>query len=473
MAKLSVTPDLAQRMTATDALFWYAESALPVFRPIIAALYLLDRPPRADWIDAGIDAALALIPRLRQRVVEAPLNLAPPEWTEDPHFDRAYHQRHISVAPPGGTPELLDLAAQLFATPLDRERPLWEAYWIDGLAEGRAAFFMKVHHSLVDGVGSMALLDAMTQHSAEEAPRKVHRRRADLAPTAGWASLSRDAVQRTGDVVGQGISAVAGLVTHPAESWSMALSAVRGLRGVLSDASAPMIDDPLARFTSGLSRRLDTMQVPLSRLVALKSSLHVTINDVVLTALAGCLAAYHRERRVRVPALNCMVPMNLRARHERGDLGNRVGMFNIVLPVGERRVEARLRRIVGQTHRAKRDQRGATYPLLIELLGFVPGAAFRWLARQSLGRVNVACTNVPGVADRRYIAGARIDAIYPFASVVEKTPVVMAMLSYAGVMNIGIDTDPEAIPDPHRISELYEAALGELEQLAGRKSARR
>jgi WS/DGAT/MGAT family acyltransferase len=235
---------------------------------------------------------------------------------------------------------------------------------------------------------------------------------------------------------------------------------------VLRDLSKPVIPDPLVKSTSGLSRRLDVMEVTLERLSKIKATLGVTINDVVLTALAGTLGGYHRERRVRVRALNCMVPMNLRGREEGELLGNRVGTFNIVLPVGERALRRRLELIVEQTSTAKRDQRGAATPFLLEALRLVPGGAFRWLARNSLGRVNVACTNVPGVRERRYMAGARVDAIYPFASVVEGTPLVMALLSYAGVMYIGIDTDPEAIPDSHRIAELFTEELDRVERLA-------
>src|SRR5262245_2597067 len=154
---------LPRRMAATDALFWYAESALPIFRPIIAGLYVLDRRPDAKRMDQTLRTALALVPRLRQRVIEAPLHVGLPEWANDPHFDVRYHVRHVSLPPPGSQRELLDLVAALFATPLDRERPLWEAYWIDGLARGRAAFFFKLHHSVVDGVGSIALLNGLTQ----------------------------------------------------------------------------------------------------------------------------------------------------------------------------------------------------------------------------------------------------------------------------------------------------------------------
>lgn len=162
----------AARMTSTDALFWYAESALPTLRPIIGGLFVLDRAP--DWgrAEGAWDAAFALLPRLRERVVEVPLHLGLPEWVEDSHFDRSYHLRRLALPEPGRLRQLLDLVATLLATPLDHERPLWEAYWIDRLEGGRAALFLKLHHCLVDGVGAVAILNALTQrHRDAEPPR--------------------------------------------------------------------------------------------------------------------------------------------------------------------------------------------------------------------------------------------------------------------------------------------------------------
>jgi WS/DGAT/MGAT family acyltransferase len=458
-------------MAATDALFWYAEAALPEFRPIIAGLYLLDRTPDPRGIEAATDAALALVPRLRQRVVEAPFELALPEWVEDEHFDRAYHLRHLSLPPPGSQRQLLDLVASIFATPLDRQRPLWESYAIDGLSGGRSAYLFKLHHSVVDGVGSVAILDALTAAQVDApAPQiaRTRRRRAAAEPPlpARLAALAREQAEGAARLAWQAISAPFAGLAHPVESAQSLLRAARGLRALAADAVRPPVKDPLAVPGSGLSRRLDVAEVSLERLRKIKAPLGVSINDVVLAALAGTLHAYHRERHVHATELVCMVPMNLRGEGERAVLGNRVGMFNIVLPVGEARAERRLARIHEQTQSAKSDRRGAAAPLAVEALTLLPGAALRVLARRALGRVNVACTNVPGVETQRFLAGARVDAIHPFASVVEGTPLVMAMLSYAGRMQIGIDTDPEAIPDPHRIAVLFEEELGVLERLA-------
>jgi len=469
--------DLPGRMTPTDALFWYAESALPNLRPVIGALQILDRPPDLERLHTCFDAVLDVLPRLRQRVVEVPLNLGLPEWVNDPHFDRSYHFRHISLPAPGGQRELLDLASQIFATPLDRERPLWDATLIDGLERGRSALLFRMHHSVADGVGSIAIFAALTQSDRDAAPPKVIRRRRNSrrgrSETNGRGSLVGLALDNLGNV-GRMLADAARLpleaLTQPAETLEWLQRTARGLRGVLADAAQPMVPDPLLQSTSGVSRRLDVTNVSIARLRAIKEPLGVTLNDIVLTAVAGCIHAYHRERRVRVDALNCMVPMSLRGSSERDRLGNRVGMFNIRLPVGEADPEIRLADIVAQTHAAKNDKRGAAYPALIQGLTLVPPAAFRLIARQALGRVNLVCTNVPGIAERRYMAGAAIEASYPLVAIVEGTPLAIALLSYDGRLDIGIDTDPEAIPDPHRLGTLLAAAFDELEALARTKS---
>ena len=456
-------------MTAGDALFWYAESALPIFRPIIAGLYLLDRTPDAARMEEGLETALALVPRLRQRVTEAPLHVGLPEWIDDGHFDVGYHVRHISLPPPGSQRELLDLVATLFAAPLDRERPLWEAYWIDGLARGRAAFFLKLHHSVVDGVGSMALLLGLSQPTRGARPPRVvtNRRSRRRAPSAGLVeqltTLATDNAATSLRLARDAAALPMQVLTHPGDSLQQAQRLARGVRGMVADLMTPTVVDPLDRGCSGLSRRFDVMAIPIARLQRIKAALDVTINDVVLTALAGAVGAYHRQRHVHVETLNCMVPINLRGAGEKDALGNRVGTFTVRLPIAERDATRRLRLVTEQTRAAKSDRRGAAAPLVLQGVSLLPGFAMRWIARRSLGKVNLACTNVPGLRERRYMAGARIDALYPFASVVEGTPLVVALMSYAGVMHIGFDTDPEAIPDPERIHALYEAALAELE----------
>ena len=167
---------LGRRMLPTDALFWYVEEAMPELRPLVAGLLMLDRRPDPERLRASVERWVARLPRLRQRVVEAPLRLGLPEWEDDPNFELEYHARQVILPEPATDRHLFDFCAAVFATPLDPLRPLWEAYLIEGLENGRAACFFKVHHAVMDGVGSLAVFDAFTQghrHEPVRVPRHV------------------------------------------------------------------------------------------------------------------------------------------------------------------------------------------------------------------------------------------------------------------------------------------------------------
>jgi WS/DGAT/MGAT family acyltransferase len=248
--------------------------------------------------------------------------------------------------------------------------------------------------------------------------------------------------------------------------------AVRGARGLIADLTAAATDDPLARATTGIGRRLDVMTLALPRLVRIKDALGATLNDVVLTAVSGAVGRYHSHRKMEVAELHCMVPMSLRQSAERRALGNRVGAFNVALPVGEPDPLARLARIRQQTGAAKSDRRGAMYPLLARALSFMPSAAYRMLAQSATRRVNLICTNMPGPPTQRYLAGARVDRIHPFAPVALGVPLAIALMSYGDSYGIGIDTDPAAIPDVELLHDYLRAAVDEIEHCASPRARR-
>ena len=211
---------LGRRMLPTDALFWYVEEATPELRPLVAGLMMLDRRPDRDEVRTLLERWVARLPRLRQRVVEAPLRLGLPEWEDDPNFEIEYHAREVVLPEPATERHLLDFCGAVFATPLDHLRPLWEAYLIEGLEDGRAACFFKVHHSVMDGVGSLAVFDAFTQGhrartSAGAAPGACGRGTSERRPR-------RAAARRPlGNAIG-GLAAAGGAsahaVLHPGEA---------------------------------------------------------------------------------------------------------------------------------------------------------------------------------------------------------------------------------------------------------------
>ena len=455
-------------MLPTDALFWYVEEATPELRPLVAGLLMLDRRPDHDRLHACVERWVARLPRLRQRVVEAPLHLALPEWEEDPHFELDYHAREVILPEPATERHLLDFVGAVFATPLDHMRPLWEAYLIEGLEGDRAACFFKVHHAVMDGVGSLAVFDALTQaHRAEpvRVPRHVPLRPASSTGLR-LGRLLRDAAGNAVAGLGAAAAVTARATFKPGEVIGEMARAVRGVRGFITDLTAPATYDPLAQASTGIGRRLDAMALSVPRLRRIKEALGVTLNDVVLTAVSGAVGRYHVHRKLHLDELHCMVPMSLRLEDERHVLGNRVGAFNVALPVGEPDPLARLARIRRQTGVAKSDRRGAAYPLVTRVLALMPGFAYRLLAQTVTGRINLICTNMPGPPAQRYLAGAKVDAIHPFAPVALGTPLSIALMSYGDTYGIGIDTDPAAIPDPELLSGYLAAAIDEIEARA-------
>ena len=456
------------RMLPTDALFWYVEEATPELRPLVAALMILDRRPDHDRLHASVERWIARLPRLRQRVVEAPLRLGLPEWEDDPHFELDYHAREVILPEPATDRHLLDFVGAVFATPLDHLRPLWEAYLIEGLEGGRAACFFKVHHSVMDGVGSLAVFDAFTQgHRAEpvRVPRHLPVRPPSLTPVR-FGRLVRDAVANAANGLGAVAATSLRTAFRPGEVLDEIGRTVRGVRGMITDLTAPTTPDPLAQASTGIGRRLDVVTLSLPRLRRIKDALGVTLNDVMLTAVSGAVGRYHVHRKVQIDELHCMVPMSLRQSGERNALGNRVGAFNIALPVGEPDAFARLARIQRQTGAAKSDRRGAAWPLMMRVLASMPGFAYRLLAQAVTGSVNLICTNIPGPPVQRYLAGAKIDAMYPFAPIALGTPLSIALMSYGDTYGVGIDTDPAAIPDPELLSRYLAAAVDEIEDRA-------
>jgi WS/DGAT/MGAT family acyltransferase len=344
-------------------------------------------------------------------------------------------------------------------------RPLWEAYLIEGLEGDRAACFFKAHHSIMDGVGSLAVFDALTQaHRAE--PVRVTRRPPVPPSSPPALRFARWAGETAGNAAA-GIAAAARdslrAVLAPRAVAEDVARSVRGVRGLIADLTAPGIPDPLAHNSTGIGRRLDATALSVARLAAIGCALEATLNDIVLTVVAGAVGRYHRHRHIEVDVLQCMVPVSLRQRDERGALGNRVGAFTVALPVGDPDPLARLERIQVQTRAAKSDRRGAAYPLVTHALALLPGFAYRLLARYVTGRINLICTNVPGPPAPRYLAGAKIEAIFPFAPVALGTPLTIALLSYGDTYGIGIDTDPAAIPDPELLSRYLTAEVENLE----------
>jgi WS/DGAT/MGAT family acyltransferase len=260
------------------------------------------------------------------------------------------------------------------------------------------------------------------------------------------------------------------IALHPFRTATKAASTARSTLGLLEDLQKKPIPDPIAEGASGISRRIDHMSVSLKDLRRVHDALGATINDLVLTAVSGAFGRYHALRGVPVDSLRSMVPVSLRHDHERSTLGNRVGMLNVTLPVGEDDPRKRLSIIQRRTGRAKSDRRGSMYPYFMRVVTALPTFAFRAFIQSTLGTVNLICTNIPGTEEPRWLAGQRIESLIPIAPSAEKCPLTVCLFSYVDSLGIGIATDPEAIPDHDKLKSYLEDAFEEVLRLDGSRA---
>lgn len=457
----------SEPLTGEDLGFWWGDQ--PRQRTTMAMLLLLDRRPQTARLRAAVARAIAAVPRLRQRVVDAPLDLARPRWEDDPTFDLDFHVRRYAVSHDDGSPQHATVAdlfraiGPIYERPFDRSRPLWELIELDGPGEGSALFF-RLHHGVADGVGGNAILAALTDAEPHAAPAPGAEARAPGA----WReeSLSGSLASAVGRRVAEdwergralGRTAWAGL-TRPS-SWGTAARVVRGIASDLGGAT----DSPLRDF--GRSRHLAGFDVPFEPLRKARVALGGQMIDVILTAAAGAAGAWHRANgHHEVAEAMTLVPVNLRPRDEQGlraGMGNRATGVMVRLPLAVDDPVARFREVHARFTERKTQPLVEHLPRLAEVLAVLPRPLFRQVSRAMSRSVNLIVTNVPGIMQARYVAGARITAGYPFAPLAPRCPVSIALYGYDGRLFVGIDADGFAMPDLEAFREMLRAAFAEV-----------
>jgi diacylglycerol O-acyltransferase len=450
------------RMNPTDALFWSMDR-IPEMRSTVGALMILERAPSRERIYEEHERLSHEVPRMLQRVVEVPLGLAPPEWIEDPQFDLRYHVRRVAVPAPGGLEDVLAEISPLYATALDRDQPLWESYVIEGLAGGRGAVFVKMHHCVIDGVGGSRLFEKLMRERRLGAPATAAHD-GDGRSTSATALLRRAAFYNLEEAAGASWTALQSLRTA-ASAPGTALEGIehgfKMLRGFVRELVVMRAHSPLHQARS-LSRQLSTLEMSLAKIDAVCSRFGATNNDIVLTIVSGAMRRWHGDRGAEVSQLRALVPVNIRALEE-NDAGNRLGLLAVALPVGERDPLRRLRAIQDRMGQSKGDRRAQLYPLLARVMAALPTAVAKEIGRQQTNRANFVCTNVPGPRRTCYFAGEAIEKIYPYAPMVGDHPVAIALYSYRDALCAGLDIDPLAMPDLSRfrgaLQESYEEIL--------------
>jgi len=428
-----------------------------------------------DRIRAYVDSRLHLIPRYRQ-VLQRSWFRSAPIWVDYDHFNIHYHVRHTALPKPGDERQLKRLAARIMAQPLDRDKPLWEIWVIEGLDGGeRVAMISKIHHCMVDGVSSVDLLNVlltpMPIDSFEPGQSYVPRPKPTdfelLWETAeNVARIPFDVGKNVTEMIGQARDPRSDLRSRLRALRTMAAGGASGFR-----ASETPINQPV-----GPHRRFDWLAMSLEEIKSVKNRLGGTVNDVVLATVAGALRRFLERRRVNCDMIDfrVMAPVSVRHEDERGALGNRVSAWIVPMPLDERDAQRRIERIQETTSQLKETKQAMGAEVLAAVGEWTPSTILSLASRMATRALpfNLVVTNVPGPQVPLYMLGARMRDNYGFVPLTDGLCLGIVLFSYAGVLCWGFTCDWDLLPDLHDFVLDIEASFKELKTTAAKIEAR-
>ena len=457
-------------------------SGLALFDPSTAP----DAPATFEDVKELIRERLHLLPPYRRRLVEVPFGIDHPYWIEDPDFDLDFHVRHIGLPPPGDERQLAEQVARIVARPLDRSRPLWELYLIEGLQGGLVGQLSKIHHCAIDGVSGAEILVNLLDLTPE--PRKVD---------PPWRPWRPEPEPTQLEMLARGLWAVAGT---PRKAWRIYRETLRHLPelatslGVEVPGAAqlgrligrrpePLLSQaptsaPRTRFNARITphRRFAFGSLPLEQVKEIKGELGVTVNDVVLALCAGALRRYlERRRELPQDPLVAMVPVSVRTEDQKDTLGNRVSAMTASLHTDVPDALERLQHIHESMRVAKEQHRALPATLLQDFAQFAPPAvaarAARAIARATATDwmavpFNVVVSNVPGPQFPLFGAGSRLVANYPVSAISDGVGLNITVQSYNGALDFGLVADRQLVPDLWDLMDHLRDALDELAKAA-------
>jgi WS/DGAT/MGAT family acyltransferase len=443
----------SERLSAVDAAFLEIEDEnCPMH---VGAVAIFDAAPLTRP-EGGIDidrirdlVAALLVPRYRQRIARIPVTNHP-VWVDDARFNLHYHLRHLSLPAPGDDRQLKRLAGHVMSLPLDRNKPLWELWVVEGVSDNRFAIFSKTHHCMMDGVGSADLMvTAMGTHPSDTAV-KPKRWRPRPAPTP--LELIAGELRRNLGGGGAALRAAAHALTQPRRNAEALRDALIGV-GEAFRAGFQQASPTPFNVQIGPHRRFDWLRFDLAQVKEVKKQLGGTVNDVVLATVAGALRRFLGRRGENIAKLDfrAMLPVNIRTQSESGAFGNRVTMMTAELPLAERNPRKRLQHVIETTRELKASKQARGVEILEEMGELGPPSLFAQLARLTavVRPFNVIVTNVPGPQFQTYLLGAPLVEAYPLVPLYRNQALGIALFSYNGGLYWGLNADWDAVPDLH------------------------
>jgi diacylglycerol O-acyltransferase / wax synthase len=461
-----------ERLTAIDASFLHQEKQASHMH--VGALVIFEGPaPEPDDFRAHLESRLRLVPRYRQKLAVPRLEMGRPFWVDDPSFNLDYHVRDSALPKPGSDEQLRHLVGRIFSQRLDRSKPLWELWVVQGLEGGRFALISKTHHALVDGVAGVDIATVLFDLSPVPG---------ELPDDDGWEPQPEPSDT---ELVAEGVKgllrtpfSLAGKAVEaaqrPGDTLGRAREAAEGLGEVVWAGLNPAPDVPL-NVEIGPHRRVWWVESRLADFKEIKNALGGTVNDAVLTVVSGALGRWLRDRGVRTEGLElrALVPVSIRPADERGTLGNRIAAMRGPLPVY---VEDPVERhsIVRQGMGSLKESKQALGAEVIAgLQDFAPPTLLAQASRLNFSTrlFNLIVTNVPGPQFPLYILGREMERIVPIAFLPENHALAIAIMSYNGKVDFGLLGDYDAMPDLDVLGGYLEDSLAEVLKAARQRSA--
>ena len=469
-----MTQQHMDRLSAIDASFLAGEKQSSHMH--VGGVMIFEGPPptREDTLE-HIASRLHLVPRYRQKLAVPRFEMGRPLWVDDPSFNLEYHVRYTALASPGGIDQLRQLTARIFSQRLDRSKPLWECWFVQGLEDDRFAVINKTHHALVDGISGVDLATVLFDLSPVP-PERVEPPEWTPNPEPSQAQLVAEGLKgllKRPWEVGRSVVEAA---SRPEHTAGRVREAAEGLGEVVWANLNPAPETPL-NVPIGSHRRVFWVRTELDHFKAIKNSLGGTVNDVVLAVVAGALGRWLRTRGVRTEGLElwAQVPVSVRTDDERHRLGNRITVMRAPLPVYARDPVERLRIVREAMDGLKESKQALAAQVIAGLEDFAPPTILSMASRMnwSTRLFNIVVTNVPGPQVPLYMQGRELLEVVPMAFLPENYALTIAAMSYHGKLDFSLLGDYDAMPDIEKLGGYVEDALEELLEAAGRPPGKR
>ena len=455
------------RLTAVDASFLTNETSASHMH--VGAILLFEGPP-PKYVDLveHVRGRLDQVPRFRQRLVVPPLEAGRPLWADDVNFNLTYHIRHTALPEPGGESQLRRLAGRVFSQQLDRSKPLWELWLVQGLERDRFALLTKTHHAMVDGISGVDIGTVLFDLEPVPEPRPsddgwVPERQPTTAELMARGAV--DAAVAPVKLVERAVEAM----RHPEAAARRIGEALEGLGEVMGAFADPAPDVPLNQRI-GPHRRFAWSRAELATFKRIKDALGGTVNDVVLAVVTGALREWLHTRSIRTEGMELRgcVPVSVRSADERGDLGNRIAAMRGPLPVYVEDPVRRLRVVSEQMEGVKRSKQALGAEVIARFNDFAPPTLLAQASRINFSTrlFNLIVTNVPGPQIPLYVLGRELEEVFPVAFLPQNHALAVAVMSYNGRVGFGLLADYDAMEDVEELALGLNRSLEELEEAA-------